>query len=293
MVYWRNARDRIMEQVKVDQPSQGYSAIIPGLVVCGTVTRRAVEKTWLTASNSKETRIGSELKTAIRCPSGYHFVGADVDSQELWLASVLGDSERGGHGATALGWMSLQGEKSKGTDLHSKTAAAAQVTRDQAKVLNYARIYGAGAPFAKELLKQFNPALTDNEVAARAKHMYEQTKGQRGYMLNEKGKWLYEFIMSDEKYEGEMISTKTMNMLTKKMVFLNMIVKESKYINHKGNLVHCHILSDEGKNLYETYSNQRVKENKNLILDDNSLKDFHGYLQDTFSDNSRQDLETH
>ena len=117
-----------MEQLKVDCPEDGYSAILPNLVVSGTVTRRAVEKTWLTASNAKENRIGSELKTAIRSPPGYHFVGADVDSQELWLASVLGDSERGGHGSTPLGWMSLQGEKGKGTDLHSKTAAAAQVT---------------------------------------------------------------------------------------------------------------------------------------------------------------------
>ena len=39
----------------------------------------------------------------------------------------MGDSQAGGHGATALGWMTLQGEKSLGTDLHSKTAAAAQV----------------------------------------------------------------------------------------------------------------------------------------------------------------------
>ena len=55
------------------------------------------------------------------------------------------------------------------------------MSRDQAKVLNYARIYGAGESFARLLLKQFNPALTDTETAARARHMYEQTKGLRGY----------------------------------------------------------------------------------------------------------------
>ena len=81
--------------------------------------------------------------------------------------------------------MCLQGDKSQGTDLHSKTAAAAQVSpcdvsmsrvticheqvsRDQAKVLNYGRIYGAGEPFAKLLLMQFNPSLTEKEAGARS-----------------------------------------------------------------------------------------------------------------------------
>ena len=28
----------------------------------------------------------------VQAPPGYHFVGADVDSQELWIAAVLGDA---------------------------------------------------------------------------------------------------------------------------------------------------------------------------------------------------------
>ena len=28
----------------------------------------------------------------VRAPPGYHLVGADVDSQELWIASILGDT---------------------------------------------------------------------------------------------------------------------------------------------------------------------------------------------------------
>lgn len=28
----------------------------------------------------------------VQCPVGYHFVGADVDSQELWIAAILGDA---------------------------------------------------------------------------------------------------------------------------------------------------------------------------------------------------------
>ena len=61
----------------------------------------------------------------------------------------------------------LQGEKAQETDLHSKTAAAAQVSRDQAKILNYGRIYGAGEPFARLLLMQFNPSLSEKQAADR------------------------------------------------------------------------------------------------------------------------------
>ena len=28
----------------------------------------------------------------VHTPPGYHFVGADVDSQELWIAAILGDA---------------------------------------------------------------------------------------------------------------------------------------------------------------------------------------------------------
>ena len=37
-------------------------------------------------------------------------------------------------GCTAFGWMTLQGKKSDGTDLHSKTAITIDISRDNAKV---------------------------------------------------------------------------------------------------------------------------------------------------------------
>ena len=121
----------------------------------------------------QDNRVGSELKSLVRAPSEYQLVGADVDSQELWIASVIGDAHFAGiHGvcvcfvlmcvicvhvyvyvhvyvhahvyicpcsctvvgSTAVGWMTLQGKKSEGTDLHSKTANTIGITRDQAKV---------------------------------------------------------------------------------------------------------------------------------------------------------------
>ncbi|XP_064484440.1 DNA polymerase subunit gamma-1-like [Ornithodoros turicata] len=190
--YWKNARDRIMSQMVVwfqrsELPrsvtiteGEQYGTILPRLIPAGTVTRRGVEPTWLTASNAYEDRVGSELKSMVQAPCGYHFVGADVDSQELWIAAILADAYFAGlHGCTAFGWMTLQGSKAHGTDMHSRTASSVGVSRDHAKVMNYARIYGAGLPFAQRLLMQFNHRLTSSEAFQKAKIMYSQTKGVR------------------------------------------------------------------------------------------------------------------
>jgi DNA polymerase gamma 1 len=42
----------------------------------------------------------------IQSPDNYCFVGADVDSQELWIAATIGDSNFAHiYGSTALGWV--------------------------------------------------------------------------------------------------------------------------------------------------------------------------------------------
>ncbi|XP_014487539.1 PREDICTED: DNA polymerase subunit gamma-1, mitochondrial [Dinoponera quadriceps] len=198
--YWRNNRDRILSQLVVwldDRSLPGgvtklkskrmarYGAIIPQVVVSGTLTRRAVERTWMTASNASSERIGSELRSMVQAPPGYNIVGADVDSQELWIASMIGDAHHTGgiHGATPFGWMTLIGAKSNGTDMHSVTAKAVGISRDHAKVINYARIYGAGQKFAVQLLKQFNPSMTDAEAVAKSRKMFALTKGKKVYRL--------------------------------------------------------------------------------------------------------------
>lgn len=193
--YWMSARERISSQFLVPQPSfpdafkpfeasdelndkEELGIILPAVIPMGTVTRRAVENTWLTASNAKANRIGSELKAQIKAPKGYCFVGADVDSEELWIASLVGDSVFNIHGGTAIGWMCLEGTKNEGTDLHTKTAQILGCTRDEAKIFNYGRIYGAGAKFAAQLLKKFNPSLPDAEAKTIADKLYENTKGK-------------------------------------------------------------------------------------------------------------------
>ncbi|XP_015120544.1 DNA polymerase subunit gamma-1, mitochondrial [Diachasma alloeum] len=195
--YWRNNRDRIMSQLVIwwnaeslplsiirSHQHTSYGAIIPQVVVSGTLTRRATEPTWMTASNAHIERVGSELRAMVQAPPGFNIVGADVDSQELWIASLIGDAYCAGvHGATPFGWMTLIGSKSKGTDMHSVTAKAVGISRDHAKVINYARIYGAGVKFAERLLKQFNPCMGESEAVSKARKMFSITKGKKMYRL--------------------------------------------------------------------------------------------------------------
>ncbi|KAM6202157.1 DNA polymerase subunit gamma-1 isoform 2-T2 [Rhynchocyon petersi] len=222
--FWRNAHKRISSQMVVWLPRSAlpramtrhpnydeegfYGAILPQVVTAGTITRRAVEPTWLTASNARVDRVGSELKAMVQAPPGYVLVGADVDSQELWIASVLGDAHFAGmHGCTAFGWMTLQGRKSRGTDLHSKTASTVGISREHAKVFNYGRIYGAGQPFAERLLMQFNHRLTQQEAAEKAQQMYAVTKGLRRYRLSDEGEWLVrELGLSVDRTEDGWVS---------------------------------------------------------------------------------------
>ncbi|XP_008310758.1 DNA polymerase subunit gamma-1 isoform X1 [Cynoglossus semilaevis] len=231
--FWRNAHKRISSQMvlwlrrgelpravvrskEFDEDGQ-YGAILPQVITAGTVTRRAVEPTWLTASNARRDRVGSELKAMVQVPPGYHLVGADVDSQELWIAAVLGEAHFAGiHGCTAFGWMTLQGKKSQGTDLHSRTADAVGISREHAKVFNYGRIYGAGQAFAERLLMQFNHRLSQTEAADKARQMYALTKGIRRYHLSEEGEWLVkELNIEVERNEDGSVSLQELRRISR------------------------------------------------------------------------------
>ncbi|KRX71092.1 DNA polymerase subunit gamma-1 [Trichinella sp. T6] len=240
--YWKNNRDRIVPQMVVSltcfqdackiTPDDEISVILPRVVCVGTVTRRSVEPTWMTVSNPEvffllisilqlyfiyavfqPDRIGSELRGLIIAPKGYRFVGADVDSQELWIAALFSDSYGVKiHGSTPISWILLKGDKSKGTDQHSLTAKEMGVSRSQAKILNYGRIYGAGRPFATRLLKTFLPTLSDEDVKKMARKLYRKTKGSAVYLreLTEKGRTAVKLLKKEHNvdimlYDGEFI----------------------------------------------------------------------------------------
>ena len=79
--------------------------------------------------------------------------------------------------------MTLQGNKNEGTDMHSVTAKTANVSRNEAKILNYGRIYGGGVLFAAQLLRNFNPSLSEEQAEKRAREMYQVTKGRDDYFF--------------------------------------------------------------------------------------------------------------
>jgi len=97
--YWMSSRDRIMDQMVVwegggqklgfEDKDDKWGIILPQVIAMGTVTRRAIEKTWLTASNAKKNRVRSELKAMVRAPPGYAIIGADVDSEKSCGSRVV------------------------------------------------------------------------------------------------------------------------------------------------------------------------------------------------------------
>ncbi|XP_062439302.1 DNA polymerase subunit gamma-1 isoform X2 [Rhea pennata] len=249
--FWRNAHKRISSQMVVwlkkgELPrvvtrhpdyseEEDYGAILPQVVTAGTITRRAVEPTWLTASNARADRVGSELKAMVQVPPGYSLVGADVDSQELWIAAVLGEAHFAGmHGCTAFGWMTLQGKKSNATDLHSKTAATVGISREHAKIFNYGRIYGAGQPFAERLLMQFNHRLTQQQAREKAQQMYAVTKGIRRFHLSEDGEWLVrELDLSVDRAEDGSVSAQDVQRVQREAVKRSRTKKKWDVVHHR------------------------------------------------------------
>ncbi|KAH7727233.1 DNA polymerase I family protein [Aphelenchoides avenae] len=117
--FWTNYRSRYNEQLTVWFDKEGKSgAIAPSIIPSGT----------------KEL-LGSELKSMIQCSPGWKLVGADVDSQEQWIAALLGDCATGQRsvGVTAFSNMLLAGSKSDQSDLHSVVAKTIGISRDNAK----------------------------------------------------------------------------------------------------------------------------------------------------------------
>ncbi|KAF8332914.1 hypothetical protein F5887DRAFT_995595, partial [Amanita rubescens] len=106
--------------------------ILPEVITMGTITRRAIEKTWLTASNAKQkprrvrTESDGPCTTRLRDHRCLCGLGRAVDLElhgrcAVWYARC-----------DDIGVDTLEGTKSAGTDLHSKTAKVLDLSRDQA-----------------------------------------------------------------------------------------------------------------------------------------------------------------
>jgi DNA polymerase gamma 1 len=177
--FWTNYKERFNEEITVWFGEDAkIGAIAPAIIPAGTVTRRATHKLWLTSTSPKDKIIGTNLKSMIECTDGWKIVGADVDSQEQWLAALLGDfvSGEGKAGATPFANMLLAGSKSDNSDLHSVVARQVGIRRDDAKLLNYARLYGAGKDHAIEFLKK-QAFIEENSARNYSEKLFSTTKG--------------------------------------------------------------------------------------------------------------------
>lgn len=173
---WASMQSRI-HSLKVHD-FEGFPVCIPRLAVTGTISRRCADSVWQVLSNPKAKRIGSELKSMIQAVPGYVFVGADVEAQEAWIASMLGDMLTGGYcGITGFAYSIYIGSKSKGTDFHSLNAARTGLSRSDAKIPGFATLYGGGVAGVTDYLLALNPNLTYEEARVIAQAFISAFKG--------------------------------------------------------------------------------------------------------------------
>ena len=188
-VNWVSLRKRVAS-IHTESP-EGFPVTLPQLLVNGTVTGRCADKIWQVASNPKKSRIGTELKSMVSPPKGWVFVGADVDSEESWLAGIMGDSVLGFNGSTPLGMINVVGQKGKtleaSTDIHSIMAKETGIDRDNTKNRVYGCIYGQGLTGDTNGLLKNMPSMTLDEAQANSKVFLSKFKGTVLYEASSHG----------------------------------------------------------------------------------------------------------
>jgi DNA polymerase gamma 1 len=181
--YWTSVRKRVMDRIfmEVDNPhGEDCMLSMPEIIAHGTVTRRTVESLMVTMCSTKPHRIGTELKTRIQCPDGWKIVGADFDGQELQIASIYADAWEGGFvGASPMAHTVLSGSKEKGTDAHSALAKAVDISRDTAKGVGFAMLYGAGVRTIGNTIKKSQKDRSPSELKVYATKALSYKKGRK------------------------------------------------------------------------------------------------------------------
>jgi DNA polymerase gamma 1 len=178
-INWQSMRARVAS-IHTEAP-KGYPVTIPQVIATGTITGRATDKAWLVFPNPKEKRVGTEVKSMIEAPPGYLLIGADQDSQELWLGACLADRANGGYvGSTPLSLMVIAGDSSKGTDFMSVVAKQAGTKRQEVKARVYGGFYGQGRKGDIDVLRKANPGQPEEWYASQSAQFLSAFKGARG-----------------------------------------------------------------------------------------------------------------
>lgn len=153
LVNWKQLQGRVKNVYYQYSPELKTFVAIPETISMGTQTRRIADKLWVVAANASEDRIGSECNQMIAAPEGYRLVGADVDGQELWIASMKADINVGKLAGCAWSNAVLSGSKALGTDIHSLAANMTGLKRNDAKnQIVFPIQYGAGTKSITESL---------------------------------------------------------------------------------------------------------------------------------------------
>lgn len=181
LAYWTAFRKRFHDQYVRDRDS--HKAIVPVTKLAGTLTGRQVEKLWLTASQAKKKRLGSDVTHAIQPPEGWSFVGWDEDTEEVRLASLYGDLQISGPpGSTPMSQSAFMGDKAFKTDPHSvvaKLAGFGAEGRQDAKVFNFQDIYGGGMRAQCASLQASHPEWSQEEVQEKVLRMMNAKRGAK------------------------------------------------------------------------------------------------------------------
>lgn len=199
MTYWISVRSRVASQT-ITEGEHSYAkdgspivhkVVAPDLTVHGTVSGRGVSPLWLTVADCSDHhrhKLGVELKSRVQPPKGKVFVQADFSAQELRIAAVMADkiAARASHddktqlgyvGSCVLSHGTIAGNKEAGTDPHTLTAKALGITRNIAKTVMYAMLYGAGVKTIAAAI--FWEKRDYNEAARLAKAAIEFKRGKK------------------------------------------------------------------------------------------------------------------
>lgn len=182
-INWVSQRKRV-KGIRTESPD-GIPVTIPMMSVNGTITGRATDPVWMVLPNPKANRIGTELKSMVEAFPGYKLVGADVSSEEAWLAGCYGDQDMGFCASTPFGAINAMGTSATRTDIHSMVADSQTISRDVAKVLNYGTIYGAGVKGNADVLLKNDPTMATGVATAKAKAFIEHLKGAKNWETGE------------------------------------------------------------------------------------------------------------
>lgn len=194
LTYWTSVRTRVMEQ-QVHPDQNGVNWCIPQ-TGGGTITGRVTDPLWLTTSDAKPNKVGSELKSRITAPPGHKLLCADFSAQEMRIAWMLADSLAHTSGATPMSMAGYLGDKNLGTDSHSATARiitehlqqyipGAVFSRDAAKTINFAMLYMAGEKTVGDGIYR-NSRLSAVQASAVARSTLESIRGKVSYYFGSK-----------------------------------------------------------------------------------------------------------